>query len=605
MTWDQRDGADASGTPGGGGRPDGADAPGVDGTPGAGSTSSAGDTPSGSGTPGSGGAPEGFGPPPPPAPPAWLPRQPAAPPGIPSGYPSGYAPGFPAGPPAPPAPPPAPANALRAVAVGLLNLSGLGIGYALTRRWLATAACLVATGVLLFVALPATADGVSGVVVVAYAVFLVLAAAHGAYRGLRTPLSWPPRTPVAIVLGLVLLAAPVGGVVYYDGARDEATQKMLLDRLDTADQLVQAAKSKPFDEARTDYTTALAAYRDLSDHHGGSRAAKRVPDRLTTYYTAVGTPYEQKRYCDAIEPLKYLRTVPEHFDRKALGTLTGWPDDRLATSLYACGTADLADASGAEAKDGYLSDLLSTYPKSPQAAKVEPAFKSTIDAAARDLNGGDPCAATDKVRALGVRAGNLKGGDAGVAAAFDKDARRADTYVQSGSYTCAVHEYKGGDFSSALDKIRDFVKKYPRDKNTAYAKKLAIAAEVAVTVPAAGKRMPTEDSGGSISVTVSNDSPDQVEVLFTGPVTGSFTLKGCGACKTYSSQASAQTSACNNSGRNYPKKTLNLPVGTTYFLHKSTSSGDSATPGSDTVKLRSGYIYTECAYVVRDSALSF
>lgn len=532
----------------------------------------------GSGTPG------GFGPPPPPS---WPPQPPAMPPM----------------PPAPPVPP-APANALRAVGVGLLNLSGLGIGYALTRRWLAMVACWIATGILLVVALPAKPDGVSGGVVTAYLVFLVLAAVHGAVRGLRTPLSWPPQAPLAIVLGLVLLAAPVGGVVYYDSARDEATQKMLLDRLDTADRLVQAAKSKPFEAARADYTSALAAYRDLNDHHRGSRAAKHVPDRLATYYTTVGTPYARQKFCDAIEPLKYLRTVPEHFAKKDLGSLAGWPDDRLATSLYECGTADLADTISAEAKDGYLSDLLSTYPKSPQAAKVEPAFKSTIDAAAKGLGGGDPCAATDKVRALGVRAGKLNGVDSSVAAAFDKDARQADTYVQSGSYTCAVHEYKSGDFSSALDKIRDFVKKYPHDRNNAYAKKLAIAAEVAVTVPDAGKRMPTKDSGGSISVTVSNDSPDEVRVLYTGPVTGSFTLKGCGSCSTYASQAAAQTSACNKSGKNYPKKTLQLPVGTTYFLHKSTSAGDSATPGSDTAKLRSGYIYTECAYVVRDSALS-
>jgi hypothetical protein len=508
-------------------------------------------------------------------------------------------------PPAAPPVPPAPANALRAVAVGLLNLSGLGIGYALIRRWAALAVSLVATAILLIVALPADADGVSGGVVVAYAAFLVLAALHGAFRGLRTPLSWPPSAPVAILLGLVLLAAPVGGVVYYDSAKDDATQKMLLDRLDTADQLVQGAKNKPFDDARSDYTTALAAYRDLSDHHRGSRAAKRVPDRLNTYYTTVAAPYDRKNYCDAIEPLKYLKTVPDHIGKKDIGSLADWPDDRLATSLYECGTTDLANSTSADAGDGYLHDLLATYPRSPQAAKVEPAFKSAIDKAAQGLKGGDPCGTTDKVRALGVRAGSLSSESPALSAAFGQDVHRADGYVQSGSYTCAIHEYKSRDFDSALKDINDFVKKYPHDRNHTLAKKIAIAAEVAQKVPDAGKHLPTTASGGSISVTVSNDSPDQVEVLFTGPVTGSFTLKGCGSCKTYASEASAQTRACNDSGKSYPKKTLYLPVGTTNFMHKSTSSGDSATPGSDTAKLRSGYIYTECAYVVRSSALGF
>ncbi|MEW2521142.1 hypothetical protein [Actinacidiphila alni] len=521
------------------------------------------------------------------------------------GTPGGFGPPVwpPAPPPMPPVPPvpPTPANGPRALAVGLLNLSGLGIGYALTRRWLALAVSLVATGILLFVALPADADGVSGGVLIGYLVFLVLAALHGAYRGLRTPLSWPPRTPLAIVLGVVLLAAPVGAVAYYNSAQDEATQKMLLERLDTADQLVQGAKNKPFEDARTDYTTALAAYRDLNEHHRGSRAAKRVPDRMTTYYSTVGAPYAQKNYCDAIEPLKYLKTVPQHYSKKDLGPLVGWPDDRLATSLYECGTTDLANTTSADAGDGYLQDLLTTYPTSPQAAKVEPAFGAAIDKTAQGIEGGDPCGATDKVRALGVRAGNLKDKASNLSGAFDKDVSKADSYVQSGSYTCAVHEYKGRDFDSALKDINDFVKKYPRDKNTPYAKKIAIAAEIAQEVPDAGKKLPTKASGGSISVTVSNDSPDQVEVLFTGPVTGSFTLKGCGSCTTYASEASAHTQACNNSGKNYPKKTLYLPTGTTYFMHKSTSSGSSATPGSDTATLRSGYIYTECAYVVRSS----
>jgi hypothetical protein len=521
-----------------------------------------------------------------------------------SGTTGGFTP--PSWPPAPPMPtappvPPAPANPLRAVAVGLLNLSGLGVGYALTRRWLALAVSLIATAILLIVALPADPDGVPGGAVVAYLVFLVLAAAHGAYRGLRTPLSWPPRTPLAIVLGLVLLAAPVGGAVYYNSAKDEATQKMLLDRLDTADRLVQSAKNKPFEEARGDYVTALTAYNDLNEHHRGSRAAKRVPDRLATYYSTVGAPYTRQNYCDAIAPLKYLRTVPDHFAKEDLGSLVVWPDDRLANSLYECGTTDLANSTSADASDGYLRDLLATFPSSPQAAKVEPAFRSAIDRTAQGIKGGDPCGTTDKVRALGARAGAFKSAGTPASAAFDKDVQRADTYAQSGSYTCAVHEYKSRDFDKALTDINDFTKRYPHNGHVALAKKIAIAAEIAQVLPDAGKRLPTTDSGGDISVTVSNDSPDRVDVLFTGPVTGSFTLQGCGSCKTYTSEATAHLSACNDSGKNYPKKTLHLPVGTTYFLHKSTSSGSSATPGSDTAKLRDGYIYTECAYVVRSS----
>src|SRR5581483_10744174 len=80
-----------------------------------------------------------------------------------SGGPYGPSQGFAAPPPVPPmptSPPPAPPDGWRAAAVALLNISGLGLGYALLRRWALMAACWAATVVLLLVALPADADGV-------------------------------------------------------------------------------------------------------------------------------------------------------------------------------------------------------------------------------------------------------------------------------------------------------------------------------------------------------------------------------------------------------------------------------------------------------------
>ena len=504
-------------------------------------------------------------------------------------------------PPAPPVPaaPPAPPDGVRQAAVAVLNLSGLGLGYALTRRWLAMLVCWAATAGLLVAALPADADGVAGGVVLAYLAFLVLAAAHGAARARRTRLVWPARAPLALLLGLVLLAAPAGAAVAYGGAKDEATQKMLLERLDTADHLVRAAKAKPFASAQPDYRTALAAYRDLSEHHAGSRAARRVPDRLTTYYKTVGAPFEQKQYCDAIAPLTYLRTVPAAFGRTGVGDLASWPDDRLATSLYECGVTDLAkDPSASGGSDDHLSELLTMFPGSPQAAKVEPAVRSAISGAAGGLGGHDPCGTTEHLRELATRASALPGDNAGISGALAKDARKAQGYVESGTYACGVNQYRSAEFGAAVDTMHDFAKKYPHDRHRALAQKIAIAAEIAEHAPAAGRKLPTTASGGGIPVTVSNDSPESVEVLYTGPVTGSFTLPACGSCHLYANESTARASAC-KSGKSYPKKTLSLPPGTVYFLHK--SGKDHTTPGSDTVKLQYGYIYTECAFTVKSS----
>ncbi|OXY87557.1 hypothetical protein [Streptomyces diastatochromogenes] len=506
-------------------------------------------------------------------------------------------------PPMPSTPPPAPPDGWRAAAVAVLNLSGLGLGYALVRRWVLTAACLAATVVLLLVALPADADGVPGAALALYGAFILLAAVHGAIVGLRNRLTWPGRAPLALLLGVLLLAAPAGGAVWYDDAHEEAVQQALLDRLAKADQQVTAAGRQSFSTARSDYGEALDVYRDLAVNHSGSRAADQVPDRLRTYYTTVGAAYGHQQYCDAIEPLKYLRTVPRTMPRKELGSLSEWPDDRLATSLYECGRAGLT--TGQADWVTRFGDLLDTFPQSPSASKVAPAVDAQVKKAEQAVNGGEPCAAVEQLRDLNTRITSLSGSSGNAADGLTKSADRADRSGNAGEYACGVDQYKDGDYDEAQKTMEQYVSDNKNGGNRDRAKKIAIGAEVAQTLPAAGKKLPTTASGGSISVTVKNDSPDDVTVLYTGPVTGSFTLKGCGSCKSYSLADTLRIGfkPCNG-GKNYPQRTLSLPVGTTYFVHK--PHGDStATPASDTAKLRSGYIYTECAYTTSTLGSSY
>ncbi|MCT2589259.1 hypothetical protein LHJ74_04810 [Streptomyces sp. N2-109] len=507
----------------------------------------------------------------------------------------------PPGPPGPPAPaaPPGPADGWRAAAVALLNLSGLGLGYALIRQWAALAACLTATALLLLIALPADPDGLSGLVLTAYLVSLGLAALHGAVRGLRTPLAWPPKPPLAVLLGLVLLAAPLSGAVAYDGARDEATQQMLLDRLEEADAMVRAAKSQPFDDVEPQYRKALTAYGDLRDDHPDSRAADRVPDRLDTYYKTVGAPYAEEDYCGAIAPMKYLREVPDSIGEKTLGSLATWPDDRLATSLYECGAEGIGQDEKVTAEGGDLHELLTLFPGSSQAAKVGPAISSEVDKTADQLKDGEPCTAVDDLRTLDAQASALPapeadGGDDTLAQA----SREAKRKVESGTYTCGMDQYKDGDFAAARKTLEDFTATYKENKNTPRAKKIVIAAEIAEEDPDAGKRVPTTDSGGSIPMVVSNDSPYEMEVLYTGAKTGRFTLDACGDCTPYSSESEARSTACKDTSQNYARKTINLPTGTTYFLQHSKNSS-SSNPRVEKTSIQTNYTYTLCGFVVQ------
>lgn len=505
-------------------------------------------------------------------------------------------------PPMPSAPPPGPADGLRAVGVGLLNLSGLGLGYALMRRPLLTLLCWAATGLLLFSVLPADPDGVSGTTLTVYVLFLLLTAAHGAFLGLRNRLVWPAKSPLAIALGVLLLAVPVAGGLLYETARKEAVEEMLLDRLEKADALVDKASGESFSTTQSEYRRALAAYDDLSTDHPDSRAAEKVPDRLKTFYTTVGAPYEEQRYCEAVAPLEYLRTVPKNVSKQDLGSLAAWPDGRLATSLYECASESLA--AGTEGWQDQFSDLLTTFPDSDQAAKVEPDVERAVDKAVKAVGGDDPCIAVDRLETLGSQVKALPGEKAGVAVGLAAASKKAEDSASAGVYTCGVDQYKDGEFAEAVTSMNDFVDANKKHKNAPRAKKIAIAAEIAQEVPAAGKKLPTTRTGGSISVTVKNDSPDEIQVMYTGPVTGTFTLKGCGTCTSYdwSSTLVSSFKPCSGNDK-YPQRTISLPVGTTYFLHK--PKGDNASSAaSDTAKLEPGYIYTECAYVTSGYGLN-
>ncbi|MGW6267965.1 hypothetical protein [Streptomyces sp. NPDC055060] len=537
-------------------------------------------------------------PPTPPAPPIPPQPQPHAnattplPPPPPSAPPTyGPPPSTPA--PTPPQPTPDP-DPLRALSAALLNLTGLGLGYVLLKHWLLAALCWAATAALLFVAFPAEVDGVPGGVLVGFVAFLLLAAADGARRALRTHRTWPLRAPLAVGLGLVLLAVPAGGVIAYDAARDEAVEEMLLDRLDEADKLVTAAGGRTFDAAKDDYRSALAIYRDLGDDHPGSKAARRVPDSLAAYYKSVAAPYDERKYCDALEPLRYLRTLPGALGKDRVGTLATWPDDRLATSLYECGSQGLGTTAGGRE----LGELLRTFPDSGQADKVEPAIRDAIEARSSDLKGSDPCKATEELRGIGSTAKTLPG-DAGDGLSDD-----AASAVETGVYSCGVDEFKDGKFSQAAKTLDDFTSTYKSNGKRDRAKDIAIAAEIAAASPAAGRSLPPTGSPGGTRLTyvIENGGPGPLEVLYTGPLTGTLKLAACGGCKTYTSKAQGKKACL--AGDGHPKKTLRLPPGDYHFLYK---RGASAVGGvrnnAESSKVQPGYRYTDCSYVVTGGGL--
>ncbi|MEV4947531.1 hypothetical protein [Streptomyces sp. NPDC053755] len=505
----------------------------------------------------------------------------------------------PVGPPRVP-PPPAEAHPAQAALAGLLNLSCLGLGYVLLRQWALAAVCWGATAALLFVALPADVDGVPTGFLVGYGVFLLAAAADGARRGLRAPrraLALPAALPVA--LALALLVVPVGGTLAYGSARDEAVEQSLLDRLAAADALVKSAEGQSFSSAEADYREALLTYQDLGSRRAGSRAGRLVPDRLDAYYAAVSAPYDAKNYCEAVPRLQHLRGLPGTVDRSLLGDLAGKADEPLAHSWYECGTSRIGVA-GAETTAGeHLNALLSTFPQSPHAQKIEAAVKETIRSREAALTGAgaDPCGKVTELRRVGTTVDLLP------KPAFAAVSRANGDAVRKGDFACGVRHFEDKEYTDAVRTMTEYATQYPNSPQLAHARSIAIAAEIAEEEPAAGKRLPpaTAPGGSRMVMVVSNDGPGEVELLYTGPVTGRVTIKACGTCKAYPgslARNAPKIKACSGPSSKYPKTTITLPAGNYHFLQKRDGTGSSsAVNKSSTAKIEPGYSYTNCLYV--------
>ncbi|MFI8849888.1 hypothetical protein [Streptomyces sp. 891-h] len=496
--------------------------------------------------------------------------------------------------------------------MGLLNLCGLGLGYAALRHWWSAAACWAATAGLLVVALPVDSDGIPGWITAGYALVLLAAAADGARRGLRTGLAGVPRSRLALPLAVVLVAVPVTGAVGYDAAQDEAVEKELLKRLDRADSGVRKASNGSFTSAQGAYREALRVYVNLRTEHGGTRAAERVPDRLRDFYTRVGAPYEQAEFCDAVRPLKYLRGLRRTVDDKVLGKLATWPDKRLAHSWYECGMRKLEGSAssgssgssspkGAKASARHLNDLMKTFPDSRYATKVKPELDSRISRGVEKLDGDAPCSVATELSRI---RSTVRALPSDTASALRSDAQKA---VEKGDYACGVDRFKDKRFLLAKLRLSRFSTLYADSPLADRAKDIAIAAEIAQQRAAAGKRLPRAKAPGGArqTMTVSNGGPGEVEMLYTGPVTGSITLKECPECRTFSSRSEGRAKACKRSSVTYPSTTLRLPPGEYHFLYKRKSStGSSALSprrNSDTKTIRPAHRYTSCLYVTKSS----
>ncbi|RKN47037.1 hypothetical protein [Streptomyces hoynatensis] len=518
-----------------------------------------------------------------------------------TGYGGGFggvlppSPPLPPGAPLPPDRPPTaglPRDPITAATAALGNLTGLGAGYLFLRRWPRAALAWLVTAAFLFAVLPVTAEGVAGGWVAAYLLCLAALAAD-AWRLARPPAPRRPGVwvPAAAVVAVAALAA--GSVVWCGDAQERALERDLRQELAAADAQVAAVRSDPFDQARDGYDSALATYLGVRAHHPSTDAAAEVPARIDALYEAATAPRGGQDGCAGLEPLRYLADLPEDWDDAEAERLAERAVAELPEPLHACGMQHLDTDPVAAAEP--FTELLSEHGDSEYATGLAEELGARQGQAVGALEGDTACEALDEIRGLAGLFGRLPGAD------FSRLAEEGAAAEPDGLYECGVSRFLAGAFEDARSTLEELIQDHPEDGRVDRARDIVIAARIAAEVPAAGEELPPESGGGgaTVRVEVYNDSPYELEVLYTGPRTGRDTVEPCGDCSVYPA-GTGEDEFCPR-GTDYPHTVLNLPAGEYQLLFG--TADEEIRPNGASDSFDSAYIYTYCNYVTEDSLL--
>lgn len=456
--------------------------------------------------------------------------------------------------------PPGPAKSTFAAV--LLNLSGLGLGYAYLRRRVLFGATVAVVGGLVAVAFRTGAAGQPWLWRGVAAGWVLLLALHALAIARRRPAPARARGPIAI--GVVAVAAVVGGYVGYgiaggnvydDGvaAQARADCPVAIDRFDTV--------TGPFELTLSADVPAAAAKRtECADYLEGVEAQRR------------------DLYAVAIHQYRTFR------DEHPRSVLAPFARTNLAESYVDMATGSQAPLTAQIARESVDTLLLVTreFGDTPAAKRVPKGIAAAFAAATEPYTAGRFC---DSLTSLEYFAGLDR---AGVGDVVDT----ANTYRAQALYECGLVQARAGDIA-ATTTLDTYLQAYPQHPGFAQAKAALISARVAEAagVPLAVPPPLGDNNPGSIPVEFYNDSNTSVTLLVAGPTAHEFTLPPCAICPA---DYPADTGCADLAGR--PSITLRLTAAQYYYTTVRNEDVNSLT---SSVTPMPGYIHTQCVYVVR------
>jgi TolA-binding protein len=463
-----------------------------------------------------------------------------------------------------PAPPPKPAGPPKSVAgAALLNLTGLGLGYAYLRNRGLLIVALVVTAAMVtvgFLSDAATQPWVWRGVALGW---LVVLGAHAAFLASRRAPGAAQRKPVlAGAAAVALLVAGyagygIAGASTYDrgvtaqtngdcaaatAAFDTVTGLFELtlsaDVLEAQDRAKEcAAYENAFaTQKRGDYPAAITLYNDFGKIYPASVLAKHVHTNLADAHFAMATSWKPP-----VTPV----------------------DAEISVNTLLMLRREFGDTDAAKKAPKAIADMFAESTKPYAQGKF-----------------------CDSLTVLAYFAG-LEPSSAGEKVVADANAYRARSL-----YECGLSQAGQNLYSQAINTLQTFLTTYPNDGGVPQAKSAFIAAKVSYAAqvdlpvpPPLGGNDP-----GSIPVTFYNDSNAPLTILVAGPTAHEITIPACPACPE--SYPENDPAACKDTnGRT--SVTMHLTPNTYYYTTDDPEKNKQAT---SSVTAQAGFEYWQCVY---------
>ncbi|MDT0343661.1 tetratricopeptide repeat protein [Streptomyces litchfieldiae] len=478
----------------------------------------------------------------------------------------------------------------RGLAAALLNVSGLGAGYIYLGLWArAVGAWLVTLAVVLAAnALNASDTALfwSGV----YVVWLAAMVADGRRLGrrpadVRTLFARRSRRwlPPAVAAALLVLVAT--GLAIHRGT--------------PADELAKAERAHAdgdCERARVHYDRAAAGRYEftLSQAVADARAG-RVSCRFLLNAEAAA---DREAFTEAIAD--YNIYLNRHDGEPP------WPgaEARLVELRLAYADMLLAEDTG-EGYAGYQTafeqylTVRDEHGEVPGAEEVPARLDAMYDAATAPMADGRPCQTLTALEAL------LPLPETREAPAADELAGRAEGALPDALYACGEGRYADEQYTEAREVLERMVGDYPEDERADRASELLIAIEIGLAQGGSPGELPPPTAAGSapgssVTVEIVNDSPEPLEVLYSGAETGTARVEACDGCTTHTDVLEGFGGSGCTTDLDRPALTLELPPGSYEFVVRARSD-TSVTPFYGSWALAAGTAYSDCYYISESS----